>query len=303
MRTDIHKPSTIQPLEYNFVALGYQRCDGIEDCYEIQHNRRLLEEHRKATGATFASHDHGGNCQCCGAHCLYTAIFHHVESNKYIRTGLTCAEKLDMGDFELFRAFRKGVNAANVCKAGKNKAKAILAQEDLNEAWTWYVATLDDLERAGVVSPGKSTTDMVTVRDIVSKIVKYGNPSDKQLNFVRMLIKNIHGHKERQAKWDAEKAKAADLPEGRQVVNGTVLKEEWRDAIDFQCAARHVMTVKSVHGWMVWGTVPASIDSVKRGDIIEFTATLQVSDKDPKFGFHKRPSKATIIEKKEVVEV
>jgi hypothetical protein len=44
----------------------------------------------------------------------------------------------------------------------------------------------------------------------------------------------------------------------------------------------------------VWGTVPASIDNVQRGALVEFTATVQVSDNDPKFGFFKRPSKAKI---------
>ncbi len=32
-----------------------------------------------------------------------------------------------------------------------------------------------------------------------------------------------------------------------------------------------------------------------KGDVVTFTATLSRSDKDPKFGFFKRPSKASFV--------
>ncbi len=35
--------------------------------------------------------------------------------------------------------------------------------------------------------------------------------------------------------------------------------------------------------------------SIERGDRVRFTATLTPSDRDPKFGFYKRPSKAAFV--------
>ena len=62
-------------------------------------------------------------------------------------------------------------------------------------------------------------------------------------------------------------------------------------------------------GQKVWGTVPSKIFEAVRekaraqgfgtpgvkGSRIEFTATVQASQDDPKFGFFKRPSKAKLI--------
>ena len=52
------------------------------------------------------------------------------------------------------------------------------------------------------------------------------------------------------------------------------------------------MLVKDDSGFKVFGTVPSSISRVSKGDVVEFTATLEPSKDDPKFGFYKRPSKA-----------
>jgi len=59
------------------------------------------------------------------------------------------------------------------------------------------------------------------------------------------------------------------------------------------------MTVKDNNGFVVWGSIP-SIDgrvaNCAKGDTITFSATVTPSDKDPKFGFFKRPTKATLTE-------
>jgi hypothetical protein len=55
------------------------------------------------------------------------------------------------------------------------------------------------------------------------------------------------------------------------------------------------MVVKVEQGWAVWGSVPEAIAiEVEVGDTVTFTATVTRSDRDPKFGFFKRPTKAAI---------
>ncbi len=56
------------------------------------------------------------------------------------------------------------------------------------------------------------------------------------------------------------------------------------------------MLVRAPQGFKVWGSYPMSLDANK-GDTISFIAKVDVSDKDDKFGFFKRPTKAIIVSK------
>ena len=101
---------------------------------------------------------------------------------------------------------------------------------------------------------------------------------------------------------DAEKQLADDVPTGRMEVTGEVLKVDWKENA---YGGRLVMTVKTEGGYLLWGSVPRGITDVDnpdgtrrqldRGDKVKFTATLEQSDRDTKFGFFKRPSKATVV--------
>ena len=104
------------------------------------------------------------------------------------------------------------------------------------------------------------------------------------------------------AQRDAEKELADDVPTGRMEVSAEVLKVDWKEN---GYGGRLVMTVKTDGGYLLWGSVPSSITDVDnpdgtrrqldRGDKVKFTATIEPSDRDPKFGFFKRPSKATVV--------
>jgi hypothetical protein len=56
------------------------------------------------------------------------------------------------------------------------------------------------------------------------------------------------------------------------------------------------MVVRTAAGWAVWATVPAGLPEhdVTVGAEVEFQATLEPSDRDPLFGFAKRPTRAKI---------
>jgi len=84
-----------------------------------------------------------------------------------------------------------------------------------------------------------------------------------------------------------------DVTEGRQVISGTVLalknqESDWGSVLK--------MLVQDDRGFRVWGSVPSNLDC-NREDHITFTATVSQSDKDSKFGFFKRPTKASVNEK------
>ena len=66
--------------------------------------------------------------------------------------------------------------------------------------------------------------------------------------------------------------------------------QEWLDDQDRRriCLQDRLLTkslVKDDSGFKVFGTVPSSISRVSKADVVEFTATLEPSKDDPKFGF------------------
>jgi hypothetical protein len=287
-RTDVHRPSAINPAEYEFVGIEYMKTHDLGDILTLAEEKKMIRRHRERTGGTYSRHQHGGNCMICGAAAIYTMLFWHQPSNTYIRTGGDCAAKMEMGDVARFRAVKQGVKDAREAMAGKRKAKAYLEDNGLHAVWELY---LDNNRH--------SCEKTYIVLDITRKLVKYGSISEKQTSFLRRLMDQITNRDKMQAKWDAEKVAAANCPEGKIEMELTVLKEEWRDS---QYGAQYKGLFKHATGYLVWGTIPSPLGDVNRGDVVRFTATVKASDKDPKFGFYSRPSKAVMVKEAEVVE-
>ncbi len=81
---------------------------------------------------------------------------------------------------------------------------------------------------------------------------------------------------------------------------------------------RSKMTVEMDGRQRVYGTVPAAIldaltggvisggdaprDEQLKGRRVRFTATVEVSDNDPAFGFYSRPSKASLVEHRRIFD-
>lgn len=283
MRQDVHRPSVIIPADYQFVGIEMMKIEGLGDCHAIMSERERIRAHMDRTGGTYSRHAHGGNCHVCGAHCIYTVLFHHVPSNTYIRTGMDCADKLewDSGEGEAFRA--KIANAREA-QAGKAKAALLLQDKGLSEAYAVYA----DTGRA-------EKWEESTIFDIVSKLVKYGSLSDKQYSFLGSLVNKIANRAELEAKRKAENEAAKPFPvtPARITIKGKILTIRVGDGIN----TFGVKTlVQHVDGWKAWGTLPGSVSNAKVGDTIEFSAKVKVSDKDSKFGFYSRPTKAVIVE-------
>lgn len=278
-RTDTHRPSVIDPSEYTFVALECIKVEDLGDCYLVLENRERRERHMAQTGGTYSRHAHGGNCHICGAHAIYTALFYHEKTNSYIRTGMECAEKLDC--FEDFNTFRTACRDALELQAGKRKARAILDNAGLSSAWTHFETKYSDGEDRNVS----------IARDIVGKLVQYGHLSEKQTEFLSKLCDMIARKPEIDAQRAAEAAAAKDVPDfgdKRVVVEGKVLALRSEDGF-----YGHVvkMLVQHAEGWKLWGNAPSSLDC-KAGDVVRFNAKVSRSDRDPKFGFFARPTKA-----------
>jgi len=279
MRTDIHRPSVINPDEYRFVSFHDHRPDAaLANLMEQQ----AFRAHMTRTGGKFSDHSHGGSCHVCGAYAHTIARFHHVPTNTYVETGEICAEKLHDGDPLNFRSFRAKAKRGIEAATGKAKAQKFLETVGLTTAWEIYENSEHENWEESVIT------------DIVSKLVRYGSISEKQEKFLSNLIEKIENRAEIEAARAAEVAAAEPIPQfaGRTTVIGEVISKRW-EGYGYNGGAMKAL-IKTAAGWKVWGTLPAGIEDVERGTQIQFDAKVTPSNDDPKFGFFKRPTKAAL---------
>jgi hypothetical protein len=117
-------------------------------------------------------------------------------------------------------AFRAAIRNHLEAQAGKKKAIAVLSEAGLDRAWELYAQN----PRVGFAY------EETTIRDIVSKLVRYGSISVNQGEFVRRLLVKIDSRAEIAAARAAENEAAAPCPTGRVKVTGSVLAQSCRKA-------------------------------------------------------------------------
>ena len=286
MRTDTHRPSVIEPDEYEFVCFDYMGTADLGAVLALAGERETFRAHQAETGGRSSGHEHGGSCHVCGAFAIYLCRFYHAKTNTYISTGSDCAEKMHMGEASAFRAFQKSIHDARDRTAGKAKAQALLEDENLAEAWAIYQRENEPGAHWGY--------EETTIADIVSKLVKYGNLSDKQTAFLHRLLTTILERPAREASRKAEHDAAEPVPvgTGRVDVEGVILSIK---AVESSYGVTDKCLIRTGAGWKLWITLPADIGAATRGDTVALSCRVEPSKDDPKFGFGKRPSKARIV--------
>ena len=156
----------------------------------------------------------------------------------------------------------------------------------------------------------ESTREIVSVyvsrvfNDKPGKAMRYVTVSHCPQDICEAIYEKLVGdlirlQKYQQEQRDAERAErdaaheaGEDAPEGRVVITGTVLSFKVQESMYGDVLK---MLVQDDRGFRVWGSVPSSLDDAERESRITFTATVTASDKDAKFGFFKRPTKAAVI--------
>lgn len=100
---------------------------------------------------------------------------------------------------------------------------------------------------------------------------------------------------QRQQEEEQRRASAIDVPEGKIDISGKIVGVRFQDSI---YGGSFKMTVVSDQGFKIFGTIPNSfmemVESMYdlKGKSVSFSATVQRSQNDNKFGFFKRPTKA-----------
>ena len=286
-RTDTHRPSAIIPTDYAYIGIA---CLAGSDSacgawMFLKEERERINAHMQNSGGDYSRHAHGGNCHICGnVNAIFTAVFHHHPSNTYVRVGRECAEKLGGGCAEIDH-FKRQYDDARQAQAGKKKAQALLNDRGHADAWAIFA------NGVSVNDAGVHDNNEVIAHDMVRKLITYGDLSEKQWAFLAIVMKRIADRPLREAARKAEQEAAAPIPEfnGRARIAGVIVGTKF---VETQYGSALKIIVKHADGWKVYGTCPAALSGENLvGSKVAFSAMIQRSNDDPKFGFFTRPTK------------
>jgi hypothetical protein len=308
-RTDIHRPSapTFDPEAYDCQGVFDLNPEWGDNGDRIRTVNRMIQE-----GYRFASHQAGGQCGHCGARLRYVALLTYDPSMEMIWVGETCLsgrfESLTKAQFDQLR---------KTAKLDRERQARIAAFQELCQdcpalVWATYAHNI------GVAGLGDHRADLPALEqtwgqrndkswaigvldDIANSANRYGNLTVKQAELIERLVGELETAEEatgaRSAAKALEEANAKPVPTGRFVIEGEVLtvKPQVNDFDPFGGSVLKMLVAGD--GWKVWGTVPAAIDGVDRGDRVRFTATVKPKEGDETFGYYSRPSKAEVLVK------
>lgn len=284
-RTDIHRPTEMDPENYEFVAAFDNQQEGgwvlSGGDWALAISQKIARDDRLGRSVH--------QCHHCGARIRYFAVLKYTPSGEYIVVGETCLDnRFSLVSKREFDRLRKA--AALDRQAQRIKTAAAEFVGNLSDSVARKaLARETDLAAEFGLEDGYALS---TITDIRRKIWNvYGNASDRQVEFVtRLIAQDAERRVARAAQAEEVKVPA---PVGRVTLEGVVVSRKWKDS-EYGGSMKITVKVTTPEGvWLAWMSEPAAIET-ERGDIIRVTATLSPSD-NAHFAFGKRPSKAEII--------
>jgi len=300
-RTDIHRPSTpdFDPDSYKYIGVidlnpfEFRDSDGRVEAVMDETDIDFDEvENLIKRGYQPAAHygigeitpdfivdriyEDMNNCGHCGSRLRFAAVMAHEQSMEFIVVGQDCLtnrfNEMSAADFKALRD--AATKAAQESKKAEQRAALIAEHPEL----------------AGAAESSNSF-----IQDVMRKFYRYGDLSDRQIAAVKTALVRDAERAEREAVWATEAELAADAPTGKITVTGEILSLKSQETM-FGSTLK--MIVKTEAGWKLWVTVPSSImgtNDALTGKTVTLTATVTPSDRDSKFAFGKRPSKASLV--------
>lgn len=308
-RTDLAAPSVIDPAAFTFVAGVYFGSNPGED-FDALLGEWMAEKDidgkagwyskKPAVLAEFPPLNDAGNfvrkgtCDHCGARFDWGSVYQHT-SGGHIVVGNVCADKTLTVPSRLeldVRRMKSRIAAER--ETARNAAKA--RAEAAAGGFEWLYAVKHD---------------NATLADIARKCLAWGGITERQLALVKRIHDGTPAEWEvkkaaRDAERAAEEAAAEPVPstDGRIDVEGEVLTLKSQEGyMRGQTVLK--MLVKTTRGFKLWGSVPTSLlndicydnagNESLRGKRVAFSAKVERSKDDAKFGFFSRPTKAHIV--------
>ena len=259
-----------------------------------------------------------GRCAMCGKNIMYNCVVQHQPTGEFYDIGRDCLagiETLKKASDWLSHFQSRLAVVVSACKKGIKERKA----GDLREVE--FANTMPSVATAFAYAKDfdnnhpmwhKVSWNITTLRELRTRVRRKGSLSEKQVQLALRI------HSEAIAKLDDAKAEIAakaeaiangiKAPEGKQRVTGKVVRIKLQES-DFGSSWKALIDLGN--GTKVWGSLPSCevepirvnkklpdgtwwqgvLESTEEGDVVSFNATFEVSDKDPLFGFYKRPTK------------
>lgn len=280
-RTDRHTPSNLIPSEYRFrIAFAYPG-NWPDMGYNVRESAEMRIAHLASGGTVFSKPNGAGGCHICGAHFRHGAWFVHESSHELIQIGWQCAEKLDFLSGEVVLA-QKAAKKATMIEMGR----ALKIRKRRTNLRIFATESTPELRKALRV-------DHRITKDIRARFIANANRWASLTPKQEKLVLDIAAR--------ASEPKVVEVnvpaPEGRQVIQGTIVSLKWK-ATDFGDTLKMTVKVTTPDGvWLAWGTCPRALandDTLRRGLTVKFTGTLTRSS-NAHFAFFKRPTKASVV--------
>ena len=212
-------------------------------------------------------------CSCCGHALKLACLCVHRPTLAGYYVGRDCAAKV-----QRLQVFGVAVKNASVALAEriaciKRENAFLTAHPEAKDAYTYA----KDTAYAPKIA-----------KDIVEKIRRYGDPSEKQIALLVKLVEEDITKRSRAT---------AVCTAGRQIIKGRVLGLKQKPGFGYKADPITKMLVDTGTGVKLWGTVPERlVDQVQKGCVVEFSGTIEPSQDDPLFGFVKRPNNLRVVE-------
>lgn len=291
-RTDIHSPTNMDPEAYEYVYAFDNMAPGHLIGVDMDWWRSITD------WAPETAHRGTHQCHHCGAHIRYVAIMRHLPTGKTIAVGETCLDNrfslATKADFDRLRKAAALDRQAQRIKTAAHEFVEAIEDAELRNA----LDRNTDLDDVLLTDYGRGVlTDM---RNALWN--KYGNLSDRQMAFAARLLAEAPNRIALAKRIEEERAAQVDAqaPTGKVAVQGIVLKRAWKDS-DYGGAFKLTLKITEADGsvWLGWVTEPSSIEA-SPGDIVALTATWTPAEHGGNFAFGKRPTKATVVERREL---
>jgi len=297
MNKTSHGRKGFDPLAYDLIAVIDTRPHEDEDevlevgsRFDTERRQPLTDEGREL----IQKRDDEGRWACdhCGkslSAIRFVAYAVHRDSGDVVAFGHICGKDLGYEDafaLAIAHARRAEQTAKETAKRNAERDAWAAAHPVENDILDAYKTEFD--EGFGGHYGSEFLASLVRARRL------YGALSDKQTAaIVDAETNRMKWGAEREAR-EVEDAERPNLDPGtgRQEWTGEVVAAKFQDN-DF--GGKFVMTVRLADGNLIWGTIPNNIlENVQelKGRTVTFTATVEVSDRDPHFGFYKRPTGA-----------
>jgi hypothetical protein len=289
-RSDIHRPTAIDPENYDHVD-SYDLGTGVDA--DVVSRRMFIKDVARldAEGKRLADHLEAGSwrytCGTCGQVGLrYVALVVHAETGEYMVVGGTCIGTT-------FQTARAELDRLQAAAAEARKKAALLAgfnellanHPEIAEAPLLIERAFTFDETAGQYwhERHRKSWAASTLKDIMGKARQYGGEiSEKQIAFAARLVAELIEAEAVTAQKDAEhaakraeevNAAIGEIGERRQFTGEVVWAKNVANDFDPYGGDKTIMIIRTAEGTIKW--FASKVIEVNRGSKISFTATVK----------------------------